>query len=279
MLNFQHIDEMQLGTEKVGDMAKGCQAIAVHTVNFNDPGETAFYASLPGDGETRKECRPNRAANKEHLIASLLDHVVAMKNPPCQYRHLFDRAALPVQVAYSPLGRPHLLVGEIPGPAISFSEGGGRVWAALGGDASDIGIDVAMADEFQEKYPRHRVFHDHELDHALKLTKEDVAKASALLWSIKEAVVKALGCAFHLVAPLQVYVYPSVGESSGYMFPVRISAKTQVRSLLGSGRSLWVRSFPLEKMWLSIALLSRQSRQGDIRDFQTKALQRKNVDS
>ena len=83
--------------------------------------------------------------------------------------------------------------------------------------------------------------------------------ASALLWSIKEAVVKAMGCAFHLVAPLQIRVYPSAGLDRGYIFPVCVARKTLVQSSRGAGRSIWVRSFFQEKMWLSIALLNRQS--------------------
>jgi len=167
---------------------------------------------------------------------------------------------LPVRVVHGPLGRPHLLSGEYRTPAISFSEGGGKVWAALCGDESDIGIDVAAADEFQGTYPLPRVFHDQELQHALRLSGGDPAKAAALLWSVKEAVVKALGCGFHLVAPRQVQVYPSTGEDRGYSFPVGLSGKALVRFPQGAGRSIWVRSFPLEKMWLSIALLSWRSR-------------------
>ena len=60
-----------------------------------------------------------------------------------------------------------------------------------------------------------------------------MAKASALLWSVKEAVVKALGCAFHLVDPLQITVYPSaegtVDGDGGYTFPVCLSGKALVR--------------------------------------------------
>ncbi|MGD0488323.1 MAG: 4'-phosphopantetheinyl transferase superfamily protein [Syntrophorhabdales bacterium] len=156
-------------------------------------------------------------------------------------------------------GRPHLLLGEYRGPAISFSHGGGRAWAALCGDDSDIGIDVAGADEFQGEYPFHRVFHPQELQHALRLSGRDVERASALLWSIKEAVAKALGCAFHLVDPRQIIVYPSVGGDGGYIFPVGLSGKALVRFPLAAGRpSLWVRSLPQRKMWLSIALLCRR---------------------
>jgi phosphopantetheinyl transferase len=149
-------------------------------------------------------------------------------------------------------------MGEYRGPAISFSEGGGKVWAALCGDESEIGIDVAGPDEFQREYPFHRVFHAQELRQALGLADGNLEKASALLWSIKEAVVKALGCAFHLVDPRQIYVYPSMGEEGIYTFPVGLSRKAPVRFPLGASRSIWVRSLPQAKMWLSIALLNRQ---------------------
>lgn len=242
------------------DATKDCQGIIVHTVNFDHRGGPAFYASLPGDGETLKGCRTNRAGDENRLVSILLDHVAAMENPPWKRRHAFDRAAFPIHVVRDPLGKPYLLLGEYRGPAISFSEGGGRVWAALCRDESDIGIDAAEADEFQGKYPLHRVFHDQELQHALRLTGGDLEKASALLWSIKEAAVKAVGCAFHLVAPRQVHVYPSIGGDAGYTFPVCLSRKALVRSPIGAGRSIRVRSFPRARMWLSIALLSWQSR-------------------
>jgi phosphopantetheinyl transferase (holo-ACP synthase) len=106
----------------------------------------------------------------------------------------------------------------------------------------------------------HRVFHDQELQHALRLTGGDAAKAAALLWSVKEAVVKALGCGFHLVAPRQVHVYPSTGEGRGHSFPVGLSGKALVRFPKGAGRSIRVRSFPQEKMWLSIAISRQRSR-------------------
>ncbi|MCL7489476.1 MAG: 4'-phosphopantetheinyl transferase superfamily protein [Desulfobulbaceae bacterium] len=234
--------------------------ITVHTVNFDHRGVPAFYASLPGDGETRKGSTANTADKKEHLISILLDHVVAQENPLWKRLHSCDRAALPIRVVHGPLGRPHLLAGEYRMPGISFSEGGGKVWATLCGDEFDIGIDAAAFKEFRGEYPLHRVFHDQELQHALRLTGGDPAKAAALLWSVKEAVVKALGCGFHLVAPRQVHVYPSTGGGSEYTFPVGLSGKALERFPKGAGRSIRVRSFPGEKMWLSIALLNWRSR-------------------
>ena len=221
-----------------------------------------FYASLPCATETFQACGTNGAGDKHLLISSLWDHLVAMESPLWKHCQSSNSAAFPIQVVRGPLGRPQLLLGEYQGPAISFSEDGGNLWAALCADESDIGIDAAGSDEFRKGYPFHRVFHPQELQHALRLAGGDLEKASALLWSVKEAVVKALGCAFHLVDPQQITVYPSAGETAGgdagYIFPVGLSGKALARVPIAAGRSLWVRSLPRRKMWLSIALLNRQ---------------------
>jgi phosphopantetheinyl transferase len=203
--------------------------------------------------------RTNGSGDKQHLVSILWDHLAAMESPFWKCFHSSHKAVFPMHLVRGPLGRPQLLLGEDRGPAISFSEGGGHVWAALCGDQSDIGIDVAGTDEFQKGYPVHRVFHAQELQHALSLAGGELANASALLWSIKEAVVKALGCGFHLVDPLQLNVYPSVaGEDGGYTFPVRLSGKALMRFPMGAGRPIWVRALPQAKMWLSITLLNWQ---------------------
>jgi len=245
----------------------GLQAITVHAASFAPLGGSVFYACLPGAGSICTGRRAIRTADKTKMTAILWDHVVAREQPLRQNQHGCTRAEFPLLVGKDPLGRPHLLVGDVPGPSISFSESGGNIWAALCGNASDIGIDVATADEFQGAYPVRRVFHDQELHHALKLTKGDVAEALALVWSVKEAVVKALGCAFHLVAPREVHIAPSIGEGSGPVFPVYLSGKALIRYPLGVVGSIWVRSFFRDTMWLSIALLGSQSPCGYGEDF------------
>jgi len=249
------------------DVATDCQGLTVHSVSSIGRRGPVFYASLPYGPcatEILKRCRTNGAGDKHRLVSTLWDHLMAMESPFWKRCQSSNRAAFPIRVVRGLLGRPHLLLGEYRGPAISFSEGGGKVWAALCGDESDIGIDVAGTDEFQREYPFHRVFHAQELQHALRLAGGDLEKALALLWSIKEAVVKALGCAFHLVDPWQITVYPSVGWATGgdggYTFPVGLSGKVLVRFPIGANRSIWVRSLPQRKMWLSIALLNRQHR-------------------
>ena len=243
------------------DVIKDCQEITVKDVSFPHLRGTVLYASFPRGTETITAYRANVPADKNRLISILWEHLVGMEGSLWKDFYFSNRADLPIQVVHDPLGRPHLLLGECEGPAISFSEGGGKIWVALCGDESDIGIDVAGTDEFQREYPFHRVFHAQELQHALRLAGGDLEKASALLWSIKEAVVKALGCAFHLVDPRQIYVYPSAEkEDGGYTFPVGLSGKALVRFPIAAGRSLWVRSLPQRKMWLSIALLNWQHR-------------------
>ena len=238
------------------DVGRDCQDITVRAASFDHGGGPVFYASLPCSTEIFKEHRTNGSGDKQRLVSLLWDHLVATESPLWKRLHSSDRAAFPIHVVRGPLGRPHLLLGEDRGPAVSFSKGGGNLWAALCGDQSDIGIDVAGTDEFSEGYPYHRVFHDQEFQHALGLAGGELANASALLWSIKEAVVKALGCAFHLVDPLQINVYPSVTRvDGGYDFPVRLARKALMRFPIGAGRSIWVRSLPHVKMWLSITLL------------------------
>ncbi|TFH65605.1 MAG: 4-phosphopantetheinyl transferase family protein [Gemmatimonadales bacterium] len=246
-------------------MTEDCRGLTVHTASFLHGKGPVFYTFMPWARENHKGSGANGARDRHRLVSTLWDHLVAMESPPgngCQSSH---KAAFPIQVTCGLLGRPHLLLGEYRGPAISFSEGGGKVWAALCGDESDIGIDVAGTDEFQREYPFHRVFHAQELQHALRLADGDLERASALLWSIKEAVAKALGCAFHLVDPRQITVYPSVGGDGGYTFPVGLSEKSLMRFPIAAGRSLWVRSLPQRKVWLSIALLTGRSPQAGTR--------------
>jgi phosphopantetheinyl transferase len=240
-------------------VTEDCQAITVHTVSFDHGGGPVFHASLPGAGESVDGHRTDAPGARHRLVSLLWDHLVALKSPLWSCFHCSPEAALPIHLVRGPLGRPHLLLGADRGPAISFSDGGGSVWAALCGDRSDIGIDVAGADEFHQGYPFHRVFTDQELQHALSLAGGELGNASALLWSVKEAVVKALGCGLHLVDPRQVNVYPAVaGGEDGYTVPVRLSGKALVRFPASAGRTVWVRALPQAKLWLSVTLLSWQ---------------------
>jgi phosphopantetheinyl transferase (holo-ACP synthase) len=90
----------------------------------------------------------------------------------------------------------------------------------------------------------------------LELAGGDSAEAAALLWSIKEAVAKALGCAFHLVDPRDIHVHPSTEEDGGPAFSVSLSGKALVCFPMAGRRPIAVRSLPQAETWLSIAALN-----------------------
>lgn len=244
------------GVNRAMDLAE----VIVHTISHGEHKGPVFFASLPCGPPAAITCTgqvPNREETKHRLVCTLLDHLAMLERPLRNGSPSSAGTALPIRVLHEALGRPRLLVGDYRGPAISFSEGRGMVWAALCADASDIGIDAAESNEFQGAYPVQRVFHPEELEHAQRLTGGDREEASALLWSIKEAVVKALGCGFHLVDPRQITVSPSAGAAAagdgGHTFTVGLSGKARIRFPLASGRPIRVYSLPERKMWLSIA--------------------------
>ncbi len=111
-----------------------------------------------------------------------------------------------VEMRADGLGRPIAFVGTTPGPPISFAHSSGRTWGALNLGTSRIGIDTATPDDFSERYPFDRAFHPREFSSALESTDGYGESAAALLWSIKESAVKALGCGFRLLDPLDLSV-------------------------------------------------------------------------
>ncbi len=237
-------------------VAQDRQEVIVQAVRLVPGGGVVFYASVPGNSATSTACATSRTESRRRLVTILWEHLRATGSPLWERPQFSGSAVLPIQIVHDTLGRPHLLLGEHRGPAISFSTAGEVVWAALCGDESDIGIDVAGSAEFQEGYPVHRVFRVQELHQALELAGGDLAKAAALLWSIKEAVAKALGCAFHLVNPRDLHVYPSAAEDGGPAFSVRLSGKALVRFPMADRRPIAVRSLPRAETWLSIAALN-----------------------
>lgn len=239
------------------DVVREHHGITVQTMSPVQRRGPVFYASLPCDTATPKGRGTNGEEARRRLVSTLWEHLGTMDSPLWKGHLSSDRAAFPMQVARDPLGKPHLLLGEDRGPAISFSEGAGAVWAALSGDESDIGLDVAAAEEFQGDYPFHRVFNAEEFPQAVRMARGDVENASALLWSVKEAVAKALGCGFHLVEPRDITVHPAAEGDGEYAFSACLSGKALERLPLSAGRSLWVRSLPQATRWLSIAFLDR----------------------
>ncbi len=104
-----------------------------------------------------------------------------------------------------PLGKPLLKSGESRGPSISFSRGIDLIWAAVCSEA-EIGLDVASSAEFAGDYPFHRICNEHEYSLAVSFAQGDKSEAAAMIWSLKESYVKAIGCGYYFFDPLQVRI-------------------------------------------------------------------------
>jgi hypothetical protein len=181
----------------------GPQGIDVAALQFLaglGPGGPLIYASgLPGPGA------------KERLVQRLLVGLPA---------HDTDGASRPLTLETTTLGQPHLLLGGKPGPAVSFSQSGGCLWAALA-PVGQVGVDAALPSEFEAGYPLSRVFRPAELDWARPLCGGDSASAAALLWALKEAAVKALGVGFHLLDPLAIEAFSPSPWQEGWRVAVQ----------------------------------------------------------
>ena len=138
------------------------------------------------------------------------------------------------------LGEPYLLVGDQPGPSLSFSHGKERLWAAMSSKGR-VGIDVAYPEEFAADYPFARAFRPQELDSARALCHNDTARGAALIWSAKEASVKATGTGFNRMDPLDVRVGAPLFREQGIRFEV----------LTDQPLTAWAR--PEGKGWLCVA--------------------------
>jgi phosphopantetheinyl transferase len=138
---------------------------------------------------------------------------------------------LPLKLVRGSLGQPLVLSDGMPVLSVSFSQAGGRIWGALTG-AGRIGIDVAFASEFPPHYPLQRVFSQEEFCPTADLLGGNPSRTAALLWSLKEAAVKALGVGFNHLAPREIVTGPGKPWRSGYLFEVAAGClvKTWARS-------------------------------------------------
>jgi len=164
------------------------------------PGGPVIYASdLPGPGA------------KERLVRRLLAGLPGQE---------MDDPSRPMTLETTGLGQPRLFLGGQPGPAVSFSQAAGCLWAALA-PVGQVGVDAALPSEFEAGYPLARVFRAPELDWARPLCGGDTAGAAALLWALKEAAVKALGVGFHLLDPLAVEAFSPRPWQGGWRVAVQ----------------------------------------------------------
>ena len=201
---------------------------AIHTLSGLVKGETTVFASAPlGHGA------------KPWLTQRLLS-ALARLGP--RWSAIEGNA---FTLHKTPLGEPYLLLGGRQGPSLSFSRGGGRLWAALGSQWP-VGIDVADPEDFTDGYPYERVFRPEELDVARAIGHGNTARAAALIWSLKEASVKAAGTGFNGHDPREVRVGSPRTNDCGMLFDV----------WAGGAVSAWARAEGLG--WLAVASTQRR---------------------
>ncbi|MBM4284463.1 MAG: 4'-phosphopantetheinyl transferase superfamily protein [Deltaproteobacteria bacterium] len=195
--------------------------------------------SLPGWGGVGPVVycsAPSLAVTKEDLVSFLLatlESAGAITHPQ-ELRPRF-------RLERGPLGQPLLRLGGKPGPAVSFSEAGGRLYGAVS-LTGRVGVDATRPEEFTPPYPLARVFRSGEFNLALRLTENRPRQAAALLWALKEAALKALGVGFHRLAPREVVVGEPEPGPGGRLFPVQ------------ADRTVLTWAAPREGGWLAIGL-------------------------
>ena len=175
------------------------------------------------------------AGAKERLVRRLLASLPGQKAGGAR-----QSAPWTVSLELTALGQPRLRLEGQPGPAVSFSQAAGRIYAALT-CTGQVGVDAAMPAEFEAGYPLARAFRPAELDWARPLGGGATAGAAALLWALKEAAVKALGVGFHFLDPLAVEVFSPRSWQGGW------------RVLVKAGRILPAWARPEAGGWLAIA--------------------------
>lgn len=193
--------------------------------------------------------RENRPALHQKIARRLLSAM--SEYSPCPMAPPSNDSSS-VTVDKNRLGRPVLALDGMPGPSISFAYHNRKVWGAMCEAPHQCGIDVASASEFDEKFPIRKVFWPQEITEAMQFA-GSVESALALLWSAKEAVVKAAGCGFHLVDPVEVCL-ECIHSCNGVLnmkahIRVSSSAKSpRVTGLFKAG------CFRHEEKWICIAL-------------------------
>jgi phosphopantetheinyl transferase len=241
---------LRAGHQLSGERLPGPTAAEHQTpleLEFLHRGPRVLCACIRLPYSDRNKSRRNWA--KQTAVSELLPFV-SQRNG--EFRRDMAARAPNIEVMSDSLGKPYLLIDGSDGPAVSFAYEGDTMWVAVGREGSSVGIDAAESASFRGSYPFHRAFHEGELE--LGGEKDEVA---ALIWSAKEAVVKALGCGFHLVDPLHLRVEPCSGEHGKSLLKVHLVDRSRERLPLQAENPVPVSFFRYSTMWVSVTSVGR----------------------
>lgn len=226
-------------------------------------GQTFLVTSIPW---TQRENAGNRSSTdvsiaRERLLEDLMQ--TARSEPAFHAWNLnpIPRDNCRLSLLYDKMGKPHLHGQDSSVSCISFSYGGNRFWAALGGCFTHIGLDVADPLDFRGDYPFSRVFLDMDwtmIPSRLGLQCQ-TADAAAFVWCIKEAAVKAIGCGFHWFGPWEMAIEhkSDIGREDRFEVVFHPPRKDLERALrhVRVVAAVW----PMGRCWLALALCDRRS--------------------
>lgn len=197
----------------------------VHTLPAARLGAPVYFAALAG---------PRHPGAAEAMLGQLAGAAfpAAREGTP--------GARPPFPLCRSPLGRPFIRLGPAREISVSFSTTSRGTRAALA-PWGRIGIDAACPAEFDGAYPFSRVFRNREWAMArLACGRRD--RAATMLWSAKEACVKAAGTGFHTLDPRRVECVAIRPCGHGLRLDFRRPVAARVLAWEGDGAE-----------WLSIA--------------------------
>jgi phosphopantetheinyl transferase len=155
-------------------------------------------------------------------------------------------------------GKPVVMTGKQQLLSLSFSSSDNKIWCLICTGNNKCGIDAARFSEFDPGYPHYRAFLKAELSGAADMTCGEISDAAALLWSGKEAIVKALGCAFRLVDPLGIRIYIKKLEGDTCWSSAELLKSRINRSGVVGEPGIVVKSRRHGDDWVSIAAVSRE---------------------
>ncbi len=206
-----------------------------------------------------RNTKPGRVPRKLlnlSIASQLFDDFVAVNFPP-MWR--IRRNPQPIRLEYDELGKPQLKIGESMDMAVSFSHVSDMLWAALSAPGNHLGMDVARAQEFEDNYPFRRAFHPGDLCSSM-LDVHGIRESAAMLWSVKEAAVKALGIGFGLLGPLDIRIKSLEDRTTHYIPRIFIACGSLRRIGMHSSPCINIISFNHAGTWASVATWSNDTR-------------------